>query len=162
MLGGTTDIQGVGMVDQPFRSRRIHRYMLWLVAALLPVLAVPAFASSASAAISCTAEYRKVIDWGPPDTAESGFQGEMTVTNRGTARSIAWFVAMVLPEGVTIEAAWNATLVPDTVSEYRNMSFNGVVGPGRSITFGFIASRPGVDTPPRPVSQSCRMVAEPR
>jgi hypothetical protein len=149
-------IEGVPMADQPVRRRRVRRFALWLAAPLLALAAVPVFATAAQAVTRCTATYRVVAFW-PPPGGSPGFQAAVTVINNGTTKTSGWRIDMSMPTGVfvPIRTAWNATLVPGRVSDFENMSFNGVLNPGASTEFGFIAQRVYSSTPMTPLSFYC-------
>lgn len=90
----------------------------------------------------CTATYRLAGDWG------SGFQGEVTVRNTGSAPLNGWAVKMTLPGGQTITNLWNGvnTGTGGTVT-VRNAPYNGTVAGNGSATFGFTADGSGSAAP---------------
>jgi hypothetical protein len=130
------------MTGQSVRRRRVRRYALWLVAPLLALAAVPVFATAAQAVTRCTATYRVVAFW-PPPAGQPGFQAAVTVTNNGTTKTSGWRIDMTMQTGVLlpIGPSWNAALVPGRVSDFENLSYNGVLNPGGATDFGFIARR---------------------
>jgi hypothetical protein len=148
------------MADQRVRHRRVRRYAPWLVAPLLALATVPVLATAAQAATSCTATYRVVWFW-PPPAGQAGFQAAVTVTNNGTTKSSAWRVDMTMQTGVLlpIRSYWNAALVEGRVSDFQNVSFNGVLNPGSSTEFGFTAGRATPSTPMTPRTLSCTAYA---
>jgi chitodextrinase len=79
----------------------------------------------------------------------------VTVTNTGGAQLNGWVVTFTLPAGHSIVGSWNATLTTSgqTVTA-RNLGYNGTVGPGQRVEFGFQASRPGGNTA-TPTNFSC-------
>jgi cellulose binding protein with CBM2 domain len=139
------------MADQPTPPRRIRRYALGLVTVLLALFAVPVLATNAYALTSCGATYRVPLFWPPPPTATPGFQAEIVVTNTGSVKTTGWRINLVMPVGfVAVRSYWNATKVPGRPSDFENVSYNGVLNPGGSTTFGFIAERatPGTKMTP--------------
>ena len=79
----------------------------------------------------------------------------VTVTNTGGSALTGWAVTFTLPAGHSIVGSWNATLTTSgqTVTA-RNLSYNGTVGPGQRVEFGFQASRPSGNTA-TPTNFSC-------
>jgi hypothetical protein len=132
------------MADQSPRPRRTRRYALGLVAVLLALFAVPVAATNAYALTRCSATYRVVSFWPPPPTDTAGFHAEITVTNTGSVKTTGWRVDMTMPLGfVAVTQYWNATRVPPRPADFENMSFNAVINPGGSTSFGFIARQSG-------------------
>ncbi|MFY1632014.1 cellulose binding domain-containing protein [Solwaraspora sp. WMMB335] len=84
---------------------------------------------------SCGAAYRVVGQW------NSGFQGEVTVTNTGGATLTGWTVRLDFGGGQQVSQAWNATVTQaGTTVTARNVAWNGALAPAGSATFGFLAS----------------------
>jgi chitinase len=111
---------------------------LALGSALLMVITGGAvvIANSASAA-SVTASCVKTSDW------TTGFEGKCTVTN-GTGASISsWKVEFDLNPG-SISSHWDANRVSSgTHHTFTNLSWNGTVAAGASVSFGFVGSGSG-------------------
>lgn len=84
----------------------------------------------------CTATYRTLNPW------DGGFQGEVTVTNTGTAASRAWTVELAVAPGRGIGSLWNGVLDGTTVT---NATHNGALAPNASTTFGFVATGQATD-----------------
>jgi hypothetical protein len=59
----------------------------------------------------------------------------------GSVATTGWAATVVLPAGSAIASTWEAR--PDgstgTVG-FTNLSYNGRLGPGQSVTFGFLGS----------------------
>jgi hypothetical protein len=148
------------MTDQQVRRRRVRRYLPWLVAPLLALASVPVLATAAQAVTRCTATYRVVRAW-PPPAGQPGFQAAVTVTNNGTTKTSGWRIDLTMQTGVLLPISqyWNATLVPGRVSDFENMSFNGVLNPGGSAEFGFIALRATPSVPMTPLTFFCTAYA---
>ncbi|GAA1737584.1 cellulose binding domain-containing protein [Luedemannella helvata] len=87
---------------------------------------------------SCTATYSVGNSW------PGGFQGQVTVTNRGTTATTGWTVTLTFPNGQQITQVWGgrttSTASPYTVT---NETYNGVLVPNASVTFGFIGTWTG-------------------
>ena len=104
--------------------------------AALVGLATPAHA--AAAASTATATYAKTQDWG------TGFEGKWTVKNTGTTALSSWTVEWDFPAGTMVTSAWDAT-VTNSADHWtaKNVSWNGSLAPGASVSFGFNGSGPG-------------------
>jgi hypothetical protein len=85
---------------------------------------------------ACTASFRTVNSW------QSGFQGEVTVTNAPAASASGWTATVVPPDGARLTQVWDGTLssTPDGTATVTNAAWNGTLAPGASVTFGFIAA----------------------
>jgi endo-1,4-beta-xylanase len=83
----------------------------------------------------CTATYHTASTW------NGGYQGEVTVTNNGSATLNGWTVQLTLAGGQTIANVWNGvnTGTSGTVS-VRNAAYNGSVGANASTSFGFLVN----------------------
>jgi cellulase/cellobiase CelA1 len=79
----------------------------------------------------------------------------VNLTNTGGSTLTAGAVTFTLRPGHVTVGAWNAALTTSgqTVTA-RNLSYNGTVGPGQRVEFGFQASRPGGNTA-TPTNFSC-------
>jgi len=73
----------------------------------------------------------------------SGYTAEITITNRGTTAMTGWTLEFDLP--ATIVNIWNGEITRRSGNRFtiRNMSYNGNIQPGQSVTFGFQASGSG-------------------
>jgi hypothetical protein len=93
--------------------------------------------SSPPPAGGCTASYRTVSSW------PGGFQGEVTVT-AGASGVNGWTVHWTLASGQTISQLWNGTLtVSGSSVTVKSLSWNAVLAPGASTTFGFLGTGTG-------------------
>ncbi|HEX6681918.1 MAG TPA: PQQ-dependent sugar dehydrogenase [Candidatus Limnocylindrales bacterium] len=95
----------------------------------------------------CAATYQVVNAW------PGNFQANVTVRNNGTSATNSWTVTWAFPNGQVISQLWGGdwTQVGPNVT-VRNAPWNGVIQPGASITFGFIASAPATNGNPNPVN----------
>jgi cellulase/cellobiase CelA1 len=91
--------------------------------------------------------YKVVSQW------QGGFQGEVTVTNTGTAALGGWTINWTFANGQKVSNSWGGTHTQTgaTVS-VRNASYNGNLGPRASATFGFIGSWTGTNAGPATVT----------
>ncbi|MFE6894478.1 glycosyl hydrolase family 18 protein [Streptomyces sp. NPDC057694] len=126
------------------RKRLRHRFTAVLATLALPaagLTAVTALASpsqAAAAASAVTATYAKTQDWG------TGFEGKWTIKNGGTTAISSWAVEWDFPSGTKVTSAWDAT-VTNSADHWtgKNLSWNGSLAPGASISFGFNGSGAG-------------------
>ncbi|WP_436996148.1 glycosyl hydrolase family 18 protein [Streptomyces sp. enrichment culture] len=98
-------------------------------------------ATPAQAAASATATYTKVSDWG------GGFEGKWTVKNTGTTTLSSWTVEWDFPAGTSVGSAWDAT-VTNSANHWtaKNLTWNGTLAPGASVSFGFNGTGTGSPT----------------
>ncbi|PSL51764.1 parallel beta helix pectate lyase-like protein [Saccharothrix carnea] len=77
----------------------------------------------------------------------TGYGGQVVVTNTGDVESVGWVVEFDLPPGSSVVNAWNAVLTRDGQRHrFANAGFNGRVGPGGTVDFGFTVSGVGLPT----------------
>ncbi|WP_257452777.1 cellulase family glycosylhydrolase [Archangium lipolyticum] len=99
--------------------------------------------SSGGGTGGCTATYKLESEWG------TGFGATVTVTNTGTTATRGWTIHWTFGGNQQITNMWNATPAQSGASvTARNMSYNGVIQPGSSTTFGFQAAYSGSNTSP--------------
>jgi len=68
----------------------------------------------------------------------------VTVTNTGAAAVNGWSLSFDLPGGQTITGGWNASYSPASGRvTARNVSYNGSIAPGASVSFGYQATHTG-------------------
>ncbi|MER7901617.1 GDSL-type esterase/lipase family protein [Streptomyces sp. NPDC096046] len=87
---------------------------------------------------ACTASFRAVSSW------QSGYQGEVTVTNASTSFVNGWTATVVPAAGARLTQVWNGSLgtTADGRTTVGNASWNGTLAPGARTTFGFTADTP--------------------
>ncbi|MBU8860759.1 MULTISPECIES: PHB depolymerase family esterase [unclassified Micromonospora] len=74
----------------------------------------------------------------------TGLTASVTITNTATSPVTGWSLAFTLPGGQTITGGWNATYAPaGGAVTARNVSYNGAIAPGGSVTIGFQATHTG-------------------
>ncbi len=127
--------------EHPLRLRLRQRAVAGLTTLLLPAAALVGLATpshAAAAASTATATYVKTQDWG------TGFEGKWTVKNTGTTALSSWTVEWDFPSGTKVTSAWDAT-VTNSADHWtaKNVSWNGSLAPGASVSFGFNGSGPG-------------------
>jgi endo-1,4-beta-xylanase len=84
---------------------------------------------------ACTATYRTTNSWG------GGFQGEVTVTNNGSAGLNGWTVKLTLAAGQALVNLWNGVNTGTSGAvTVRNAAYNGSLGANASTSFGFVAN----------------------
>jgi Cellulose binding domain len=135
------------------RSRR-HRASLRpvaLTAAAVTVAAVATVAAvhasrggpvslrdAADSGKSLQASYQAGTNWG------TGYSGQYTITNNGTAAVTGWTLAFTLPKGTALTSAWNGSYTDDggqvTVT---SDSWDATISPGGTATVGFEAASAG-------------------
>ncbi|MFC8968872.1 glycosyl hydrolase family 18 protein [Streptomyces sp. NPDC057094] len=124
-----------------FRQRARHRTVAGLTTLLLPLAALVGLAGPAQAATSATATYTKTQDWG------TGFGGQWTVKNTGTAAISSWAIEWDFPTGTSVTSAWDAD-VTHSGNHWtaKNKSYNGTLAAGASLSFGFNGAGSGSPT----------------
>jgi cellulase/cellobiase CelA1 len=95
----------------------------------------------------CTATYKVTGEW------SGGFQGEVTVKNTGTAATRAWTAGWNFAAGQTLGQVWNGTGSQSGAAvTVHDAGWNGVLAPGASTTFGFLASFTAANPVPSPLT----------
>ncbi len=118
-------------------SRLRKRRLVAFGSALLVALGGMAIVATSASAAAVTASCVKTSDWG------TGFEGKCTVTN-GTGAGISnWRVEFDL-NPASISSSWDAVRTSSgTHHTFVNTGWNGAVGAGASVSFGFIGSGSG-------------------
>lgn len=96
--------------------------------------AVPASSRAASsvannAGLSCT--YVVTNSWG------TGFTGVIRVTNTGASAKTGWTASWQFAGSNRLTNSWNATVAGSNPYSATNLGWNGTVGAGQSVEFGF-------------------------
>lgn len=104
------------------------------------VLGLSTIASSASA--SC--QYVVTNEW------NTGFTGAIRVTNSGSSAVTGWNVAWQYGAGDRITSSWNATVTGANPYAATNLNWNGAIGVGQTVEFGFQGTKGG-STAEKPV-----------
>ncbi|MFF8383260.1 cellulose binding domain-containing protein [Streptomyces kanasensis] len=101
---------------------------------------VPSRAAAPTA--GCTVEYTVVNQW------SGGFQGSVTVTNRGPALD-GWRLGFGFPGDQRVTQGWGARWSQSGASvTVVNESWNAALAPGATVTAGFVASYSGANPAP--------------
>jgi lysophospholipase L1-like esterase len=94
----------------------------------------PSSSQSSGGGGRCAATYRVISQWG------GNFQGEVGVQNTSTTASTGWTASFTFTGGQQVSQAWNATVTQSGAAvTARNVTYNGVLAPGASTSFGFLA-----------------------
>ncbi|MFB9332199.1 non-reducing end alpha-L-arabinofuranosidase family hydrolase [Actinoplanes octamycinicus] len=112
-------------------------------AALLTSTAVVvAMSPAVAAAAGCSVGYTVSSQW------QGGFGANVAITNLGDPLS-DWTLTWSYGAGQTVTQAWNATVTQSgSAVTAKNMSYNGSVGTGASVSFGFNGSWTGSNPVP--------------
>ncbi|WAZ25189.1 glycoside hydrolase family 6 protein [Streptomyces cinnabarinus] len=95
-----------------------------------------------TAAVPCTVDYKVQSQWG------NGFTAAVTVTNNAAAKS-SWAVKWSYAGNQQVTNGWNARITQSgTAVTAANESYNGSLGTGGSVSFGFNASYSGSNAIP--------------
>jgi chitodextrinase len=100
---------------------------------------------------SCTATYKVTNQWG------DGFNGEVTVTNNGTAAIAGWTVTFTFPGNQRVTNGWSGVWSQSGAAvTVRNADWNGSLAPSASVAPGFGAGYSGTNAAPATVSCAAR------
>ncbi|GGM18324.1 PQQ-dependent sugar dehydrogenase [Micromonospora yangpuensis] len=92
---------------------------------------------------TCTVSHRVDSQWG------TGFTATVTVTNTGSAPVAGWTVGWTYAGNQRVTSGWNAEISQQgTGVTARNAGWNATVAPGATVTFGYLASSSGTNSPP--------------
>lgn len=105
------------------------------------VAAAPS-AGAGIAAIPCTVDYKVQSQW------DTGFTAAVTVTNNAAAKS-SWAVKWSYAGNQKVTSGWNAKISQSgTAVTAANETYNGSLGTGSSVSFGFNGSYSGSNALP--------------
>ncbi|WOX13732.1 glycoside hydrolase family 6 protein [Streptomyces sp. N50] len=105
------------------------------------VAAAPS-AETGIAAIPCSVDYKVQNQW------DTGFTAAVTITNNGAAKS-SWAAKWSYAGNQKITSGWNAKISQSgTAVTAANETYNGSLGTGSSVSFGFNASYSGTNALP--------------
>ncbi len=88
---------------------------------------------------SCT--YTITNEW------NSGFTGEISITNNGTSAINGWDVSWAYTDGSAITNSWNANVTGTGPYSATGLNWNSTIQPGQSVSFGFQGSHGGSTAP---------------
>ncbi|GAA0993268.1 MULTISPECIES: glycosyl hydrolase family 18 protein [Nocardiopsidaceae] len=125
------------------RARRLRNRLAALVAAVIAVpLALSATPAAANTA-GVTVTYVETSRW------ETGYGGQITISNTSDTRLTDWSVEFGLPSGTAITSLWNATLARSGGTHTLTPpSWGADVPAGGSYSIGFNGTHSGGDTAP--------------
>ncbi|NUT33459.1 MAG: glycosyl hydrolase family 5 [Hamadaea sp.] len=90
------------------------------------------------AAPACSVTYERHSQW------PGGFLSQVTVKNTGTAAVDGWTLGFAFWGGQAVDDVWNASVQQSGATvRATNLPYNGLIAPGRSVTFGFTGT-PGL------------------
>jgi hypothetical protein len=93
---------------------------------------------AADAGVPLKASYQAGAGWG------TGYDGQYTITNPGTAAVTGWTLAFALPAGTKVSSLWDGSYTDNggqvTVT---SDSWDATVQPGATVTVGFVTSSSG-------------------
>jgi hypothetical protein len=79
----------------------------------------------------------------------TGLTADIAVTNTGSTAINGWSLTFTLAAGQSITSGWNATYAPASGQvTARNVSYNGTIAPGGSVSIGFQAGHTGNNAAP--------------
>jgi hypothetical protein len=103
--------------------------------------------TSPAGAADCSGAYSVVSSW------PGGFQGQVVVTNTGSATLNSWQLGWTFPGSQAVSNLWNGSYTQSGGNvTVTNQSYNGTLAPGASTTIGFTATYSGSNTAPPGVS----------
>ncbi|RPE38738.1 cellulose binding domain-containing protein [Streptomyces sp. Ag109_O5-1] len=92
---------------------------------------------------ACTVTYRISNQW------TGGFQADVQLTNTGSTAWSGWSLGWSFPNGQTVGQLWNADWTQSGAAvTARNVSWNGTVAAGSSVSFGFTGTWSGANGRP--------------
>jgi hypothetical protein len=91
--------------------------------------------TATAGASSCSVRYSVTGQW------SGGFQGEVVLTNTGSAAVKGWSLAWAFPDGQKITSFWGANVTSTATGvTATNTDWNGTIQPATAITIGFLGS----------------------
>ncbi|GAA2623776.1 hypothetical protein Adu01nite_70520 [Paractinoplanes durhamensis] len=109
---------------------------------LLTAAGVAAALPAGAAAAGCSVAYAVSSQW------QGGFGADVAITNLGDPLS-SWTLTWSFGAGQTVTQAWNTTLTQSgSAVTAKNVSYNGAVATGGSVSFGFNGSWTGSNPVP--------------
>ncbi|QFZ23073.1 glycosyl hydrolase family 18 protein [Saccharothrix syringae] len=119
---------------------RWHVTALFVAVATLVVGLAVAPAASGAGGVSAT--FSKGSDWG------TGYEGKYTIRNNGTSALSTWTVEFDLPAGHRVSSVWDGSQTTSGQHVTVKPTWNGSVGVGASVSFGFNVSYSGAYSAP--------------
>src|ERR1700733_9296962 len=107
------------------------------------VIALPnegalAIRTDADSASPLSASYQAGTSWG------TGYSGQYTITDPGTAAVTGWTLGFQLPGGTSISSLWDGSYIDDAGQvTVTSDSWDSTIQPGGSVSVGFEATSTG-------------------
>jgi endo-1,4-beta-xylanase len=99
--------------------------------------------SGSAAPGGCAVDYTVVGSW------PGGFQGEVRITNTGTAAVNGWTLRWTFANGQQVTQAWGGTATQSGAAvTVTNAAWSGALAPGATVTVGFLANWTGGNAEP--------------
>jgi hypothetical protein len=103
--------------------------------------------TTTSGTSACSAAYSVTDSW------DGGFQGQVVVTNTGSATLNGWQLNWAFPGNQAITDLWDGSYTQSGQNvTVTNASYNGSLSPGATATIGFTANYSDTNSPPSSVS----------
>jgi cellulose binding protein with CBM2 domain len=97
-----------------------------------------ALRDAANSAAPLEASYQAGTSWG------TGYSGQYTITNPGTAAVSGWTLAFTLPRGTKLTSLWGGTYTDDGGQvTVKSAGWDATVEPGQPVTVGFVTGSSG-------------------
>ncbi|WP_203685147.1 non-reducing end alpha-L-arabinofuranosidase family hydrolase, partial [Actinoplanes siamensis] len=124
------------------RSRPVTAALASAALTLLASTAVALARPADAAAAGCSVSYAVSSQW------QDGFGASVSITNLGDPLA-SWTLTWSYGAGQTVTQAWNATVTQSGAAvTARNVSYNGAIPTGGSVSFGFNGSWTGSNPVP--------------
>ena len=124
------------------------RWATFLVSLALATTTAVGMGAPAQAALSCQATFTYTLVF------SGGFTASVGVTNNGTVQTSGWTVRWRFPNTETVTSFFNANGSQSGKKvTASNVSFNGVISPGGSVSFGLQGT--SATTAQTPTSVTC-------
>ncbi|MGW1672006.1 cellulose binding domain-containing protein [Streptomyces sp. NPDC002324] len=92
---------------------------------------------------ACAVTYKVTNEW------SGGFQADVRLANTGTSAWTGWSLGWTFPDGQSVSQIWNAAHTQSgSAVTARNITWNGNVAAGSSVSFGFTGSWSGTNGRP--------------
>jgi endoglucanase len=120
---------------------------------LASALAVAAVSTATFFALPASAE---AASFAVTNSWNSGYQGEITVSNSSSSKIDTWKVELTLPAGSTVGQSWNATMAAAGQNfTFTPAGWNASIAGGAATSFGFIVNGSGRPTRCTVNGQAC-------
>ncbi|MFC5923224.1 glycoside hydrolase family 9 protein [Micromonospora vulcania] len=141
-------VTGTSLAVSPLLPERTYQFTVVArdgagnTSAASPVLSVTTPPAAPPAGGTCAVGY-VTSDW------NTGFTATVTITNTGTTAINGWALRFSFPAGQSVSQGWSATVSQSGAAvTATNLSYNGTVAPGASVSFGFNGTHTGSNPKP--------------